>query len=433
MILRDYQKMIVEKGLEILQAHHIVYLSMQVRTGKTLTALALADQYGAEKVLFITKKKAIGSIESDFDKAQFTFDLTITNYESVHKITGDYDLIIIDEAHGLGQYPITSGRVTLLRRICEQTPIIYLSGTPTPESYSQLYHQFAVSSFSPWKAYKNFYSWAKDYVIVRKQMFHGHTVNDYSNAVLDKIKADTDHLFISFTQEEAGFEMPVTEEVILVQMQPATYTVADRLRRDKIYNGKEGRVVLGDTAVKLMNKLHQIYSGTVILDAPAGEGVVFDNSKADFIMDHFRDQKIAIFYKFTAELYMLTHVALRYKRTIAKTPEAFNEGDRNTIYLPQIASGREGINLSTADALVMLNIDFSALSYWQARARLQTRDRTTPAKVFWVFAHKGIEHKIYKTVLDKKDYTLSHFKKDYAGIPDTGQDKSKADPVRLAG
>ena len=32
--------------------------------------------------------------------------------------------------------------------------------------------------------------------------------------------------------------------------------------------------------------------------------------------------------------------------------------------------------------------------------------------VYWVFANKGIEDKIYKAVTKKKDYTLSHFKKD---------------------
>ncbi len=74
---------------------------------------------------------------------------------------------------------------------------------------------------------------------------------------------------------------------------------------------------------------------------------------------------------------------------------------------------REGINLSTADALIMLNIDFSAVSYWQARARMQNKDREEASKVYWLFAEGGIEEKIYKAVKDKKDYTLSYFKNDY--------------------
>jgi hypothetical protein len=34
-------------------------------------------------------------------------------------------------------------------------------------------------------------------------------------------------------------------------------------------------------------------------------------------------------------------------------------------------------------------------------------------EVYWIFARGGIEDKIYKTVLEKKDYTLAYFKKDF--------------------
>ena len=34
------------------------------------------------------------------------------------------------------------------------------------------------------------------------------------------------------------------------------------------------------------------------------------------------------------------------------------------------------------------------------------------SKVYWVFAKDGIEKEIYKSVVQKKDYTLKHFKKD---------------------
>jgi hypothetical protein len=64
---------------------------------------------------------------------------------------------------------------------------------------------------------------------------------------------------------------------------------------------------------------------------------------------------------------------------------------------------------------VFFNIDFSAVSYWQSRARIQTKDRNSEAKIYWIFAENGIEDKIYKAVMDKKDYTLEHFKKDFLG------------------
>jgi hypothetical protein len=33
-------------------------------------------------------------------------------------------------------------------------------------------------------------------------------------------------------------------------------------------------------------------------------------------------------------------------------------------------------------------------------------------EVYWIFANRGIEKKIYKTVMEKKDYTLKIFKQD---------------------
>ena len=77
----------------------------------------------------------------------------------------------------------------------------------------------------------------------------------------------------------------------------------------------------------------------------------------------------------------------------------------------QIVSGREGISLKNAKALVYYNIDFSATSYWQSRDRMTTKERLE-SDVYWIFAKGGIEKDIYKAVTKKKDYTLRHFKRD---------------------
>ena len=56
MKLRDYQEEISDKAVKLLKTYKIAYLAMQVRTGKTLTAIATAHKFGATKILFITKK-----------------------------------------------------------------------------------------------------------------------------------------------------------------------------------------------------------------------------------------------------------------------------------------------------------------------------------------------------------------------------------------
>jgi len=67
--------------------------------------------------------------------------------------------------------------------------------------------------------------------------------------------------------------------------------------------------------------------------------------------------------------------------------------------------------LRNAECIVYYNIDFSATSYWQSRDRMTTMKRRFN-KIYWVFSNQGIEKKIYKAVVKKKDYTLSHFKRD---------------------
>jgi len=416
MKLRPYQRDIVERGSDILLSNSILYLAMEVRTGKTITAFSIAEKVKALNVLFVTRKKAMTSIERDFESVKFAFELDLINYESLHKLTTEdieaFDLMICDEAHCLGAFPLPSERTKQLRNIVGNRLLILLSGTPTPESWSQLYHQLYLSAHSPWKHYRNFYAWAKDFVTVKKRYIYNREINDYTNADREKIERDTKHLFISFTQEEAGFEQMVEEEIINVRMADKTYVAADRLRKDKVLKTSEGTVV-ADTAVKVMSKLQQIYSGTVIVDeGNEGEPVaqVFDVTKAETIRDKFAGQKIAIFYKYKAEEMAIRSV---FGTRVVDTPESFAISGQNAVYISQIQSGREGINLSSADCLVMYNIDFSAVSYWQARARLQSKDRTKPAKVYWVFAKNGIEAKIYERVKDKKDYTLHHFKKDF--------------------
>ena len=133
---------------------------------------------------------------------------------------------------------------------------------------------------------------------------------------------------------------------------------------------------------------------------------VLDESKAWFIRTRFAGQKIGILYKFIAEGELLRRIFPNH----TDSPEEFNKND-HLVFIRQVVSGREGVNLSTADALVMYNIDFSATSYWQARARMQTKDRRKASKLYWIFSERGLEHFIYKAVCEKKNFTLEYFKK----------------------
>jgi hypothetical protein len=300
-----------------------------------------------------------------------------------------------------------------------------LSGTPTPESYSQYYHLFTLSNNSPFKQYKNFYQWANEYVDIQLKYLGYAQVKDYSNAKKKDFWHLIRHSIITFTQAEAGFTTSVNEMVLEVEMKPITYAIVKRLHKDLVVTNKAGKSIIADTGVKLQQKTHQLYSGTIKHED--GTFQIIDNSKAEFIKEKFEGYKIAIFYNFIAELEMLKQ---SIGNKLTTDLEEFNNSDK-WIAL-QIVSGREGISLKMANHLVFFNIAFSAVSYFQAKDRLTTMDRKENT-IFWIFAKDGIEEKIYKSVMLKKDFTLSTFKKLYnVGATDTNKNNQTTDKRRLA-
>ena len=410
MEFRDYQKEIIKKGTQVIDRHGFLYLAMEVRTGKTLTSLGICEQLGVENVLFLTKKKAMSSISDDLDKmCPVNFVMFTINYESIHKIPKlKWDVIICDEAHSMGAFAKPNGRAKKVRDLIRAngSKVILLSGTPTPESYSQMYHQVYGIANNPFSRYKNFYRFSDDYVDVFEKKINGNYIRDYSRgkkSILDRMAPYT----ISYTQKEAGFKVQITENKLYVDMESITYAMCKRLSKNLVIEGEE-EVILADTPVKLMQKLHQMYSGTVKFES--GKPLIFDMNKAEFIKKHFNGKKIGIFYKFTAELKAMKHC---FGENLTTDLEEFNNTDK-WIAL-QIVSGREGLSLRNAECLVYYNIDFSATSYWQSRDRMTTKDRTYN-DVYWVFAKGGLEDKRYSAVTKKKDYTLSHFKRDLLSL-----------------
>ena len=406
---RPYQKRIISKAREVINKYGFIYLAMEVRTGKTLTSLGIAQACGFRNVVFLTKKKAISSIVSDYKLLNPNFKCEVINYESMHKLMiTRCDFLILDESHGLGAFPKPSNRAKNVKEFIRKfdCSVCLLSGTPTPESYSQMFHQVYGIPSNPFNHFKNFYAFAKDYVKVTRKKINSMYINDYSKgktSILRTMQPCT----ISYTQKEAGFKVETTERVLIVDMKESTYKVAAKLKKHNVVEGKE-ETILGDTPVKLMNKLHQLYSGTIIFES--NNGTILDYSKAEFIKKHFKGKKIGIFYKFRQELKALQEI---FGDEITTDLDKFNSTNKSIAL--QIVSGREGISLKMAKALVYYNIDFSATSYWQSRDRMTTKERLKN-DVYWVFAKDGIENDIYKAVINKKDYTVNHFKKDLLSL-----------------
>ena len=402
--LRDYQKKISLQASELLKRDGYVYLSMEVRTGKTLTALKAAELFGAKKVLFLTKLRAIKSINDDYDSLSPKFKLIVINNESMHKIEdNDFDLIISDEHHRLSAFPKPNKSAKYIKERWGHLPFIFLSGTPAAESGSQWFHSFWVCKKNPWVAYKNFYQWAKDFTRPKIRYLGQLQVRDYSDAISSLIEPIIASHVISYTQSEAGFQSGITETVIYCEMMEQTNVLIKRLLKDQVLDGKE-ETILADTPVKLMSKVHQLSNGTIIFES--GNAKILDKSKAFFIRNYFAGQKLAIFYFFKAEYELLKSV---FEDELTNDLNEFNSTKKH-IALQQV-SGSEGISLKAADKLIYYSFGYSGKNYIQGRDRLTTIDRDRN-EVFFVFQKNDINEKIYRVIKDKKRYNEKIFLKD---------------------
>lgn len=318
----------------------------------------------------------------------FVYDLEI---EDNHNYLAENILV-----HNCGSYPKPCQKAKILRDLISGD-VIFLSGTPTPESTSQIFHQlWVLKSKSPFYNYKNFYQWAKDYCNIKERSFGYGIVKDYSDCHFDINKLD----FITYSQKDAGFVSEKKEHFCEVKMLQSTKNLIKIIKKDKVYTSHEN-TILADTGVKEMQKIHQISSGTVITEE--GKSIVFDYSKVDFIRENFNKKKLAIFYKFKGEL-----KALKERLNITESIDEFNNSNKHIAL--QFVSGREGIKLDKADCIIAYNIDFSATTYFQFRERMITIDRLK-SDIYWLFSDCGIEKQIYKVVNQKKNFTLKYYER----------------------
>jgi hypothetical protein len=104
---RDSQLQLAELGYNVLCKHMICYLAMEERTGKTLTAILIAEKcQEPQSILVVTKKNALKGWKDTLKAYLHTEKkYTVTNYHQVHKM-GRHDLIILDESHNyIAGYP----------------------------------------------------------------------------------------------------------------------------------------------------------------------------------------------------------------------------------------------------------------------------------------------------------------------------------------
>lgn len=386
-----HQTEIANQAYDVLRANGLVYLSMEERTGKTLTSILVAEKSKAKKILVITKKKALDGWEDTFEKYNITKSYTAINYESLHKLTDiDYDLFIIDEAHAnLSAFPKVGKIWKSVYKLVFKKPIIYLSATPSAQTYCQLYHQLKLSAWSPWKKYRNFYDWFKVYGIENMIYLAGRQVKQYNECKSEAFE-DVKHLFISYTRKELGFVHEPNDILHYIELSKETREMYNQLNK---HNVIESLCYIADTPMKLLMGLHQLEGGTLKNEDKYNS--LPNTEKIEYIKREFGDsEETVIFY--------------HYKSEEAKLVEHFKQ-----CRILQATSFAEGVDLSQYKTLIIYSMDFSTARYTQRRARQCNMRRGEPIDVHFLLVKGGVSEQVYETVaVNKKNFVNSYFNKE---------------------
>jgi len=259
---REHQVEGAEWVLATVRQYGLAYLSWQERTGKTGTAIKTIENSKAKTCLIVTKKKAIDGWLEAIENFPTTKEYTVINYESIHKIEGDFDFIVLDEAH----HAISStGRPSLtwkkVYKLVKGKPIIYLSATPYAESLGLIFHQLKLSHRTPFK-HRNFYDFFREYGIpnmTRTPYGLQEQYNKYKNeAILNKMW----HLFSFKKRSEVGIEHEPQINLVKIPLHDDTKLLMKHWldRRVIMVDGHE---VLGDSDSKLRSLHYMLESGVI--------------------------------------------------------------------------------------------------------------------------------------------------------------------------
>lgn len=412
--LTNYQNETSSKAVDMLKDKKRSVLNGEMRTGKTLIAIDVANKL-CGNTLFVTKKNAIESIESDIEKYKiernFICNIEVINYESLHKVKSkSYDLIIVDEYHAAGYIQKTkliNKRLNAIRK----TYFLGMTGTLFLETFSTAYSLF------PWcfPSYRTFYKWAHDYVNITMQRKGQNLVPDYTKVKdMNMIWPLINPYIITLTQKDAGFVAKVEDIVHRVESRDLS-KLCEIIKKKKLYQFKDGSQIVADNMSKEFQIIKQLQSGTLLMSTAVVDGrgldefKYLDDFKCQYIINNFMNYKFAVFYEFRAERFMIMASLARAGYEITEDAQYFNKSGNKVVYIGQFVSKREGVNLSGCDDLIFFCMPYSNLSYIQARERAMTKDKTQEVRCHFLLTK--FEERVYKTVtVDKGRFSSESYR-----------------------
>lgn len=289
----------------------------------------------------------------------------------------------------------TSNRTKFILKL-RPSNVILLSGTPVGGKYEELLTQckllgWKITKKAFWEAYVNF-------IEIDMGNFKIPKVIGYKN--VDQLKEKLREYGAVFQKTEDVFDLPdQIEQTVMVENTPQY----KKFKKDRVITVCD-KELLGDTSLTKMLYLRQLASQ-------------YNKNKLSALEDLLEstEDRVIIFYNFTAELDQVRKVCKELKKPISiingKTKDLKNyESKDNTVVLVQYQAGAMGLNLQKSNKIIYYSLPLASELFEQSKKRTHRIGQDRTCFYYYLITKGSLEEEILNTLKLRKDYTDQLFK-----------------------
>lgn len=413
-ILKDYQQKAVEYMLE--NKKFCIFLGPG--TGKTIISLSflksIFTEEGPKKTLIVTPKKVIGQYTKETIKflgKEWSSYIDIINYESLHKVKAEYEIILYDESHMLKNH---SSKVNKIATNLRAKRIYLFTGTPQDKQKHEVLAQLRV--LQP-------YLFPAKYKVYERFFY----LDDYGNPIKDKPNTELDDIIASMSYGEK------TDDIL--SLPKANHIIMKCKFKDKSkYNEFEkngvveinGETIMVDNPASHRMKLKQMCNGFIFYEKfhedtcrETKEILELENPKLDTLKELINNIDSGVIYtQFDYDIISISKVldelGRSYVTVNGKTKDSeplivkFKTGKVDFMVI-QAQSGNAGLEFQNTTNIIFYSLPDSFIVYDQCTFRIRRIGQKKECNYYYLITEGTIELGIYRALKTKQSFNNKIF------------------------
>lgn len=438
-------------------------LAMEMGTGKSLCAVAVAGEIDARLVLVLCPKSVVKVWPKQFDihsnldwtvlklegstvrktgmlmnciEHQLRFKnrlVVVCNYDSCwrdplwRELQGVlFDLLILDESQRIKSHNGKASKFVgaSLARIPKK---LALSGTPASHSPLDLFGQYR--TLEPGIFGQHITKFRRRYCVI------GPAGPSHIIGWQNENELNQRYNSIAYTVKKKDcLDLPEeVDEIELIELSAKNIKFYKQMESD-FYIKVDNKEVTASNAMTKMLRLQQITSG--FCKTEDDEEIVLGDDKLtalkQILEDIPRETKITIFCRFRKDIQAIRAVVSKLGRSSGELSGQANDLTVDATYPPehdvlvvQIQSGGVGIDLSLSSVAIYFSLGLSLGDYLQSKSRLHRPGQLNKVTYIHMLAQGTIDIKIYNALLKREkfiNYILEHNQPEEVVLPGSDND-----------